>query len=71
MAEALEVSGFEIERMIPKFLPFTTKSILPQAPWLVSAYLRVPLVWKFLGAQMLIVARKGDNSGGLSPTGIN
>jgi SAM-dependent methyltransferase len=67
MAEALEISGFEIKRMLPKFLPFTTKSRLPQASCLVSAYLKVPLVWRLLGAQMLIVGRKPtalSNDGG-------
>jgi SAM-dependent methyltransferase len=58
MAEALDISGFRIERMISRFLPFTTKSRLPQAPWLVSAYLKAPPLWRLLGAQMLIVARK-------------
>ena len=58
MAEGLVSSGFEIERLIPRFLPFTTKSRLLQAPWLVSLYLSFPLAWRILGAQMLIVARR-------------
>jgi SAM-dependent methyltransferase len=58
MAEGLVISGFEIERLTPRFLPFTSKSGLPRAPWMVSLYLRLPPVWKVFGAQMLIVARK-------------
>jgi SAM-dependent methyltransferase len=58
MVEVLKISGFEMERTIPRFLPYTSKSRLPRAPWLVSAYLSVPLAWKFLGAQMLLVAVK-------------
>ena len=58
MVEVLKISGFEMERTVPRFLPYTSKSRLPRAPWLVSAYLSVPLVWKFLGAQMLLVAVK-------------
>jgi SAM-dependent methyltransferase len=51
-------SGFLIERLIPRFLPYSTKSGLPTHPALVAAYLRVPFAWKFLGKQFLIVGRK-------------
>ena len=58
MAEGLEISGFEMERVVARFLPYTTKGRLPQAPWLVALYLRMPPLWRLLGAQMLLVARK-------------
>jgi len=58
MAEGLRISGFEIEKVVDRFLPYTSKSSLPKWPWLVSCYLRFPWAWKILGAQMLIVARK-------------
>jgi len=58
MAEGLAISGFEIERLTARFLPFTSKSGLPRAPWLVSLYLKIPMLWKVFGAQMLIVGRK-------------
>jgi len=58
MAEGIEAAGFRIERVVPRFLPYTSKSSLPKMPWLVGLYLRVPLAWKLLGGQMLIVARK-------------
>jgi len=58
MAEALALTGFRITRMIPRFLPFTTRSRLPQAPWLVRLYLAFPPAWRILGKQMLIQARK-------------
>ena len=57
LAEAAITSGFEIERLIPRFLPYTTKSRLPQHPALVRAYLRIPLVWRVMGKQTLLVAR--------------
>jgi SAM-dependent methyltransferase len=57
-AELLQNCQFTIERMIPRFLPYTTKSALPQHPALVRLYLRVPLVWRVLGKQFLIVAVK-------------
>lgn len=56
--EAFRISGFGIRRSIPAFLPFTTKSAIPQHPALVRLYLRVPLAWKFMGKQFLIVAEK-------------
>jgi hypothetical protein len=57
LAEAAETTGFEVERLIPRLLPYTTKSRLPQHPALVRAYLRVPLAWRLLGKQTLLVAR--------------
>ena len=57
MAEGLEISGFRIERRIRQFLPYTSKSRLPRAPWMVLLYLRFPPAWRLLGGQMLLVAR--------------
>ena len=45
-------------RVIARFLPYTTKSVLPQWPWLVKLYLRLPLAWWLLGKQSLVVAKK-------------
>lgn len=56
-AEAYAKNGFTLERVVPRFVPFTTKSALPQHPLLVRAYLAVPLLWRLLGGQFLIVAR--------------
>lgn len=58
LVEGVNMAGLEAEVVIPKFLPYTTKSRLPQAPWLVSLYLRFPLAWHVLGKQALVVARK-------------
>ena len=63
MAEGLRMTGFDLEVEIPRFLPFTSKSRIPQAEWLVWAYLRVPLAWRLLGAQMLLVGRKCGSAG--------
>src|SRR5215470_8016184 len=56
--ELLRNCGFDIEELIPRFLPYTTKSSLPQHPLLVKLYLRLPFVWPLIGKQFLIVARK-------------
>ena len=58
LTEGLQLEGFEMERIVPRFLPYTTRSALPQHPWLVALYLRVPLAWHVLGQQFFVVARK-------------
>jgi SAM-dependent methyltransferase len=60
LVEALELTGFKIQEVIPRFLPYTTRSALPQSSWLVSLYLRVPLAWRILGKQAFVVATKPD-----------
>ncbi len=59
LSEALELSGFQITRVEPKFLPYTVKNkTLPPKPGLVRTYLKMPLAWRVLGKQMLVVGRK-------------
>ena len=56
LSEAMQLAGFTIESIIPRFLPYTTKSRLPRALWLVKLYLRVPFLWRLFGKQTLVVA---------------
>ena len=56
LAEALEISGFRVTKTIVRFLPYTTKSRIPQFPALVRAYLRFPLIWRVLGKQTFMIA---------------
>jgi SAM-dependent methyltransferase len=58
LSEATQSLGFEVVEVIPRFLPYTTRSRIPQAPWLVRLYLAVPLVWRVMGQQSWFVARK-------------
>ncbi len=58
LQEAAELVGFTTRQVITRFLPFTTKSRLPQAPALVRMYLRVPAVWRVLGRQTLYVGER-------------
>lgn len=58
LSEALQLKGFKVETCIDKFLPYTTQGALPTHPALVKIYLKVPLVWKILGKQFFVVARK-------------
>ena len=57
LTEAATAAGFDVEHLVPRFLPYTTKSRVPQSSWLVRAYLRVPLAWRVLGKQTLLIAR--------------
>ena len=44
--------------LIDRFVPFSTDSRLPQHPLLVKAYLRLPVVWRLLGGQFVLVGRR-------------
>ena len=57
LIEAANAAGFEVAHLVPRFLPYTTKSRLPRSSWLVRAYLRVPLAWRIMGKQTLLIAR--------------
>ena len=52
------MAGFRTKDVITRFLPYTTKSRMPQHPLLVRAYLRVPLAWALLGKQTLYLGEK-------------
>jgi SAM-dependent methyltransferase len=58
LIEGLIIKEFKVKRVISKFLPFTTKSKIPQHPFLVWLYLKIPLVWKIMGKQSFLVAEK-------------
>ncbi|MCX5712790.1 MAG: class I SAM-dependent methyltransferase [Candidatus Omnitrophica bacterium] len=56
--EALLMHGFSILKLVPRFLPYTTKSCLPKSTLLLKIYLNIPVLWRFLGSQMFVVAKK-------------
>ena len=57
LQEVLETIGFKINVLIPMFLPYSTKG-RPASPELLTLYLKLPFIWKFLGGQMFIKASK-------------
>lgn len=65
LAEAAELAGLRTIQVVARFMPFTTKSRLPQHPLLVRAYLAFPIVWLLMGKQTLYV---GERSGAKSAT---
>ena len=58
LVEALQMSGFTVEQVLPKFLPYTTKGKIPKHPLLVKIYLKIPIVWKIMGKQAFILCGK-------------
>jgi len=58
LSEGLAARGFQIDASHPRFLPYTMVGG-PQYPlWMLSAYLRLPFLWRVAGKQFLVVARK-------------
>jgi SAM-dependent methyltransferase len=58
LREAAELVGFTTRHLVTRFLPFTTKTRLPQTAGLVRMYLRFPPAWLLLGKQSLYVGER-------------
>jgi dolichol-phosphate mannosyltransferase len=57
LAEAVVSSGFQLEEVWPRFLPYSVKGGGPRWDWLVRGYLRaLPIASRVLGRQFLIRA---------------
>jgi hypothetical protein len=57
-AEAGEIAGLRTTRIITRFLPYTTKSRLPQHPLAARLYLAFPPAWLVLGKQTLYFGQR-------------
>jgi len=58
VAEHLYGAGFEVQSITPRFLPYSFRSILPASRRLTSAYLDMPILWRFFGKQFLVIGRR-------------
>jgi SAM-dependent methyltransferase len=58
LAEHLYGAGFAIDRIHPRFLPLSFRGGIPVSRWLVKTYLALPLAWRLMGKQFLLVATK-------------
>lgn len=58
LVEALMLAGFCPEKVVDRFLPYTMNNGAPTADFIIEAYLKLPLAWKFFGKQFLVVGRK-------------
>ena len=64
LAEGMKMIGFHIERVIDRFLPYRM-SQGPRYPLLfLRLYLRLPIFWRVMGRQFLLVGIKTPEGGG-------
>jgi len=63
LVEALRATGYEVVRVIPRFMPYTSKltfwQVLPAGliSVLMKIYLHCPFLWRWFGQQSFIAAR--------------
>jgi SAM-dependent methyltransferase len=57
LGEALTATGFAVETMKVRFLPYTTEARFPIVPALIRLYLKLPPAQYLLGKQTFVVAR--------------
>ena len=62
LAEALRMSGFEIEICVGPFLPYTMSQGRTYPVWMPRLYLAIPWMCPLFEKQFLVVARKGQKS---------
>jgi SAM-dependent methyltransferase len=58
ITEHLYAAGFEPETIIPRYLPYSFRGILPPSRRLIRLYLKTPPAWRLLGKQFLVIGRK-------------
>ena len=58
LAEGLLLAGLNTERVVARFLPYSMSQGFTPPLWLLRLYLRMPWVWRLVGRQFLVVARK-------------
>lgn len=60
LAELLELKGFDVEEKHGKFLPYTMSDGNHPNLLLVKLYLKIPLAWKVMGRQFLVIATRSQ-----------
>lgn len=58
LSEALSNCGFEIEKGVGRFLPYTMSNGRQYPIWTLRLYLTVPMIWPIFGKQFLVIGRK-------------
>lgn len=62
LIEVAAIHGFRCKKCISKFIPFTTKSKLPQSAWAVKAYLKLmPISGYIFGEQSFLIFSKDES----------
>jgi SAM-dependent methyltransferase len=60
LGEAMELAGFTVTRSTARFLPYTMSQGFRPPLWTVTAYVKLPFLWRFFGHQFLIVGVKRE-----------
>lgn len=63
LSELLGMNEFAVEKCVPKFLPYTMANRQPPHAAFLRLYLALPVAWRLLGKQFLIIARNTTNTG--------
>jgi SAM-dependent methyltransferase len=58
LSEGLENRGFSIQNCFDRFLPYTMVNAPEYPVFFLKVYLKVPLAWRFMGKQFLVIAAK-------------
>jgi hypothetical protein len=58
LEEHIYSAGFDVIKVVPRFLPVSFRGRFPINKLIVRTYLLMPLLWKFFGKQFLIIAEK-------------
>lgn len=58
LVEAMEITGFKISLLKKKFLPYSTKSNLPQKSIFIKIYLKLPFLQWIFGKQTFVIGIK-------------
>jgi SAM-dependent methyltransferase len=58
LSEALVMAGYKVEVALPRFLPYTMSKGFRPPIWTLRVYLKIPLLWRYLGRQFLVICRK-------------
>jgi SAM-dependent methyltransferase len=58
LGEGLANRGFEVVKSVDRFLPYTLVRQREYPDLCLQFYLKLPLVWRFLGRQFVVVAQK-------------
>jgi SAM-dependent methyltransferase len=58
LEEGLELTGFEIAESHARFLPYTMSRDRHRPLWMLSLYLKLPVLWAIFGRQFLVVGRR-------------
>ena len=58
LSEALSNNGFQIEKQVARFLPYTMSRGREYPAWVLRLYLALPAAWPLFGKQFLVIGQK-------------